>query len=48
MGPDASFVVVAYAPTTDVHQGGRAEIVHLDGAANVMLAEFAQQMKWGP
>nr|MDQ3007926.1 hypothetical protein [Chloroflexota bacterium] len=33
--PGASFVVVAFAPTPDVYQGGRAEIVYLDGRPNV-------------
>jgi hypothetical protein len=46
--PDASFVVVVFAPNQDVHQGGRAEIVYVDGRPNVTLAPFAQQMKWGP
>ena len=46
--PDASFVVVALAPTPDTYQGGRAEIVYLDGRPNVVLLPFAQQMKWGP
>jgi hypothetical protein len=46
--PDANSVVVAYAPTEEVVQGGQAEIVYLDGAPNVVLTEFAQQMKWGP
>ncbi|HJR79687.1 MAG TPA: hypothetical protein VJ821_06415 [Anaerolineales bacterium] len=46
--PDASFVVVAFAPNQETFQGGRAEIVYLDGRPNAVLAEFAQQMKWGP
>ena len=46
--PDASFVVVAIANTPDTYQGGRAEIVYLDGRPNVVLAPFAQQMRWGP
>ena len=46
--PDASFVVVAFAPSQDDYQGGRAEIVYLDGRPNVVLTPFAQQMKWGP
>ena len=46
--PDASFVVVAFANTLDTYQGGRAEIVYLDGRPNVVLAQFAQQIKWGP
>jgi hypothetical protein len=45
---EASFVVVAFANTPDTYQGGRAEIVYLDGRPNVVLAQFAQQMKWGP
>ena len=46
--PDASFIVVAFAPTPDVYQGGRAELVYLDGRPNVILTPFAQQMRWGP
>ncbi|MEO5888317.1 MAG: hypothetical protein ABIQ77_11720 [Anaerolineales bacterium] len=46
--PDASFIVVAFAPTGDIYQGGRAEIVYLDGRPNAVLTPFAQQMKWGP
>jgi hypothetical protein len=46
--PDASFVVVAFAPKQETFQGGRAEIVYLNGRPNLVLAEFAQQMKWGP
>jgi hypothetical protein len=46
--PDASLVVVAYAPNEDVYDGGQAEIVYLDGTPNVVLTAFAQQMKWGP
>jgi hypothetical protein len=46
--PDASFVIAALAPSQDVYQGGRAEIVYMDGRPNVMLAAFARQMKWGP
>jgi len=46
--PDASFVVVAFAPIQDIYFGGKAEIVYLDGRPNVTLAAFAQQMKWGP
>lgn len=45
---DASFVVVAFAPNPDTYQGGRAEIVYVDGRPNVALTAFAQQMKWGP
>lgn len=46
--PDASLVVVAYAPIQDVYEGGQAEVVFLDGRPNVVLTTFAQQMKWGP
>ena len=46
--PDASFAVVAIAPTQEVYQGGQAEIVYLDGKPNVTLTPFALQMKWGP
>ncbi|HET9907889.1 MAG TPA: hypothetical protein VFQ23_14655 [Anaerolineales bacterium] len=46
--PDASFAVVALANTPDTYQGGRAEIVYIDGRPNVVLVPFAQQMRWGP
>jgi len=46
--PDASFVIVAFALSDDVYDGGRAEIVYFDGRPNVVLVPFAQQMKWGP
>jgi len=46
--PDANFVIVASAPAQDVPNGGQAEIVYLDGRPNVVLATFAQQLKWGP
>lgn len=45
---EASFVVVAFANTPDTYQGGRAEIVYVDGRPNLVLTQFAQQMKWGP
>jgi WD40-like Beta Propeller Repeat len=46
--PDASFVIVAFAPTREVYQGGQAEIIYFDGRPSVVLTPFAQQMKWGP
>ncbi len=46
--PDASLVVVAFAPTLEVYQGGQAEVVYPDGRSNVVLTPSAQQMKWGP
>jgi hypothetical protein len=46
--PDASFVVVATAPAQEVYQGGQAEVIYFDGRQRVVLAPFAQQLKWGP
>jgi hypothetical protein len=46
--PDASLVVVAFAPTREVFVGGQAEVVYRDGRPNVVLTPFAQEMKWGP
>ncbi len=46
--PDASFVITALAPATEVYQGGQARIIYLDGRYSVVLTPFAQQMKWGP
>ena len=46
--PDASLVVVAFAPSEEVYDGGQAAIVYLDGRPNVVLTPFARQMKWGP
>jgi len=46
--PDASFVVANLASFPEEYQGGRAEIVFLDGRPNVVLAPAALQMKWGP
>ena len=46
--PDASFVIVAFAPIQDVYYGGQAEVTYLDGRPSVVLTTFAQNMKWGP
>jgi hypothetical protein len=46
--PDASFVIVAFAPAPEVYFGGRAEVTYLDDRPSVMLTEFAQDMRWGP
>ncbi|HJS18660.1 MAG TPA: hypothetical protein VJ785_07915, partial [Anaerolineales bacterium] len=46
--PDASFVIVATAPTQEVYQGGQAQIVYLNGRASMVLTPFAQDMNWGP
>ncbi|PWB69424.1 MAG: hypothetical protein C3F07_19485 [Anaerolineales bacterium] len=46
--PDASFVIVAFAPIQDVYFGGQAEVTYLDGRPSVVLTTFAQKMKWGP
>jgi hypothetical protein len=46
--PDASFAVVTFAPVPDVYQGGRAEIVYPDSKPSILLAMFAEQLRWGP
>lgn len=46
--PDASFVLVAFAPIADIYAGGRVEIVYTDPRPNVILIPFAQRLKWGP
>ena len=46
--PDASFVIVAFAPIQDVYVGGQAEVTYLDGRPSVVLTTYAQEMKWGP
>jgi hypothetical protein len=46
--PDASFLIAAIAPSEEITQGGQAKIVYVDGRPSVVLAPFAQQMKWGP
>jgi hypothetical protein len=46
--PDASFVIIAEAPTQDVYQGGVPSMIYLDGRPDVQLADFARQMEWGP
>ena len=46
--PDASFVIVAFAPIQDVYVGGQAEVTYLDGRPSVVLTTFAQDMRWGP
>ncbi len=46
--PDASFVIVIYAPGAEVYDGGEAHIIYLDGRPDVFLMEFAQALKWGP
>jgi hypothetical protein len=46
--PDASFVIVVRAPSQDIYQGGAPSIVYVDGRPDIQLADFAQQMRWGP
>jgi hypothetical protein len=48
--PDASFVIVATAPSRDWDQGGGVlGLYSTDGEqSEVPLAPFGQQMKWGP
>ena len=45
--PDASFAILAYAPTQDVMDGGQATIEYVDGRPAVTLASFVLNMKWG-
>ena len=47
--PDASFVVVAKAPSDSVYAGGALELYYTDAAKSmVQLVPFGQQLKWGP
>ncbi len=47
--PDASLVVVASAPISEVYQGGLIELYYTDGTKPmVSLHPFGQQLKWGP
>jgi hypothetical protein len=46
--PDASLLIAAIAPASEVYQGGEAKIVYVDGRPREDLLPFAQQMKWGP
>ena len=47
--PDASFVIVATAPTRDWREGGILELYPTDGQKSaVWLAPFGQELKWGP
>ena len=48
--PDASFAIVASAPTPDWDQeGGVLELYYTDGTKEpVWLAPYGQQMQWGP
>lgn len=48
--PDASFVIVALSPVSDVYDGGQAKIFYLDGSGrpDEVLISSAQLMKWGP
>jgi len=48
--PDASFVIVATAPSRDWNQdGGVLELYYTDGQKSaVWLARHGQNMKWGP
>ena len=46
--PDASFVIVAYAPIADVYQGGLLELYYTDGQKDMIsLLPYGQQLKWG-
>ena len=47
--PDASFIIVANAPSDQIYQGGILELYYTDGLESmVSLAPFGQQLKWGP
>jgi hypothetical protein len=46
--PDASFVIVVFAPIQDVYVGGQAEVTYFDGRPSVILTTYAQDLKWGP
>ena len=46
--PDASFVIVAKAPSDTVYAGGALELYSTDGSSMLSLLPFGQQLKWGP
>ncbi len=46
--PDASFVIVAKAPSDTVYAGGALELYYIDGSSMLSLLPFGQQLKWGP
>jgi hypothetical protein len=48
--PDASFAIIATAPSRDWNQGGGVLALYYtdDAKGTVPLAPFGQQMKWGP
>lgn len=47
--PDASFVIVAKAPSDSIYAGGVLELYYTDGAKSIVsLLPFGQQLKWGP
>jgi Tol biopolymer transport system component len=45
--PDAGFVVVTLASSEDGMDGGQLAMVYFDGRPNLVLAPFAQEIKWG-
>ncbi len=47
--PDASFVIVARAPSDSVYAGGVLELYYTDAARSMLpLLPFCRQLKWGP
>jgi len=47
--PDASFVIVAKAPSDSVYAGGALELYYTNAAKSMVpLVPFGQQLKWGP
>lgn len=46
--PDASFALVAQAPTQDVYQGGQIVLYPIEARPPVMLVSYASDLRWGP
>ena len=47
--PDASFVIVANAPSDQIYQGGLLELYYTHAEAGMIsLAPYGQQLRWGP
>lgn len=46
--PDASFALIAVAPSKDVVFGGAVQLVYTDGQPTVSLLPFGSNLHWGP
>lgn len=47
--PDASFLIAAFPPSPNIHQGGVAQLYYTDGQKEpIPLLPFAHTLKWGP